>query len=226
MDELLRYTRNLGPITAQEQHILQNARVFVAGCGGLGGYLAEYLARLGVGSITLADADRFDETNLNRQLFSTENNLGCSKAAEAKKRLDAINSSIQVHALEGFITESNAPALVAGHDLVLDALDTPAGKRMLQTVCCNTRIPLIHGAVEGWFGQVTTVLPGDDSLSRLYPCPNVSSSKEGTLSFAPALIASIQAAEALKLLLGKPCALRGKVLFADLLANRFDIMPI
>lgn len=226
MDECLRYSRNTGPITAQEQLTLQNARVFVAGCGGLGGYLAEYLARLGVGSITLADGDRFDETNLNRQLISTENNLGCFKAFEAKKRMESINSSIRIRAVEEFITESNGHALIAGHDLVLDALDTPGGKRMLQCVCRDARVPLVHGAVDGWFGQVTTVLPGDDALSRLYPDTGTSLPKEGTLSFAPALIASIQAAEALKLLLGKPCALRGKVLFADLLANRFDIMPI
>ena len=175
----------------------------------------------------MVDGDRFDRTNLNRQLLCTEENLGRSKAAEAKKRLLQINPTIHASAVEQFLTEENAPSIVSGHDLVLDALDSVSGRLVLQRICADLEIPLIHGAVEGWFGQVTTVLPGEDTLSRLYPGGNgYSEASPGTLSFAPGFVASVQAAEAVKLLLGKEPSLRGKVLFADLLSGHFDILPL
>jgi len=229
MGEDLRYERNLGSISAQEQARLQNCRVCIVGCGGLGGFLAEYLGRLDVGYLTVVDGDRFDCTNLNRQLLAKEENLGLAKAREAKKRLAQINPAIQVTALEAFLTGENAAAILKGQDLVLDALDSIPHRFVLQRVCAELGIPLIHGAVEGWFGQVTTVLPGDDSLSRLYPGYREETASEtvsGTLSFVPGFVASVQAAEAVKVLLGKAPSLRGKVLFADLLWNRFDILPV
>ena len=115
--------------------------------------------------------------------------------------------------------------ILSGHDLVLDALDGVSARLVLQNVCARLGIPLVHGAVEGWFGQVTTVFPGDNTLNRLYPGGG-SGSFPGTLSFAPGLIASVQAAEGTKLLLGREPALRGQVLYADLLAGRFDILPV
>lgn len=229
MEDVLRYARNLGSITPQEQDQLRSRKVCVAGCGGLGGFLLEYLGRMGVGYITAVDGDRFDPTNLNRQLLATQDNLGQSKAVEAKKRLSRINPDVQVTAVEQFLTAENAAEILAGHHLVLDALDSIPHRLMLQRICRELQIPLIHGAVEGWFGQVTTVLPGDDSLSRLYHGSTETSAPEcssGTLAFAPALVAALQAGEAVKLLLDRDPALRGKVLFADILQNRFDCMPI
>ena len=221
-----RYSRNLGAITREEQGILLSKGVCIVGCGGLGGWLIEYMARIGVGHLTVVDGDRFDRTNLNRQLLSSEENIGCSKAAEAKKRLAAINPTVEVSAVEAFLTEDSAASILAGHDLVLDALDSIPTRLLLQHICAEEQIPLIHGAVEGWFGQVTTVLPGDNTLSRLYPVCVATETAPATLSFAPAFIASLQAAEAVKLLLGREPALRNKVLFADLLQNHIDSMPI
>lgn len=229
MEDVLRYARNLGFITPQEQEQLHSRKVCVAGCGGLGGFLLEYLGRMGVGYITAVDGDRFEATNLNRQLLATQDNLGQSKAVEAKKHLARINPDVQVTAVEQFLTAENAAEILAGHNLVLDALDSIPHRLMLQRICRELQIPLIHGAVEGWFGQVTTVLPGDDSLSRLYHGATEASAPEssvGTLAFAPALVAALQAGEAVKLLLDRDPALREKVLFADILQNRFDCMPI
>ena len=229
MEDSLRYARNLGSITRQEQEQLRSRKVCVVGCGGLGGFLLEYLTRMGVGHITAVDGDRFDPTNLNRQILATEDNLGISKAAEAKNRLARVNSDVQVTAVEQFLTAENAAQILAGHHLVLDALDSIPHRLMLQRICRELQIPLIHGAVEGWFGQVTTVFPGDDTLCRLYPgCSEETIPERGaaTLSFAPAFIASVQAAEAVKVLLHREPTLRGKVLFADLLQNHFDTMPI
>ena len=229
MENSMRYARNLGSITRQEQDLLRRRKVCVIGCGGLGGFLLEYLARLGVGHITAVDGDRFDPTNLNRQILATEDNLGLSKAAEAKKRLARVNPDVQLTAVEQFLTAENAAEILAGHHLVLDALDSIPHRLMLQRICRELKIPLVHGAVEGWFGQVTTVLPGDDTLSRLYHGSRETSAPEhssGTLAFAPALVASVQAGETVKLLLDREPALRGEVLFVDLLQNHFDIMPL
>lgn len=226
MEESLRYARNLGPITREEQTLLASRRVCIVGCGGLGGFLAEYMARLGTGYLTVVDGDCFDRTNLNRQLLSSEENLGQPKASEAKKRLARINPHTQVRAVDKFLTGENAADLLAGHDLVLDALDSIPHRLILQRTCADLKIPLVHGAVEGWFGQVTTVLPGDDTLSRLYPSHQSDAVSPGTLVFAPALVAALQASEALKLLLGKEPSLRGKVLFADLLSGHFDCFPL
>ena len=225
----LRYERNIGAITETEQEILQNAWVCIVGCGGLGGFLAEYLGRLGVGHITAVDGDRFEPTNLNRQLLSEEGNIGLSKAAQAKVRLERVNPAVEVTAVEQFLTAENAAQLLKGHDLVLDALDSIPHRLMLQRICKELGIPMIHGAVEGWFGQVTTIFPGDDTLFRLYPgCTEETPPERGraTLAFAPGFIAAIQSAEAIKVLLRRNPVLRGKVLFADLLQNRFDTMSI
>ena len=225
----LRYERNIGAITEDEQEILQNARVCIIGCGGLGGFLVEYLGRLGVGHITAVDGDRFESTNLNRQLLSEEGNIGLSKAAQAKVRLGRVNPAVEVTAVEQFLTAENAAQILGGHHLVLDALDSIPHRLMLQRICKELEIPLVHGAVEGWFGQVTTVFPGDDTLCRLYPgCTEATPPERGaaTLSFTPALVASLQTSEAVKVLLRKEPALRGKVLFADLLQNHFDTMPL
>lgn len=229
MEATLRYGRNLGPISPEEQLRLKSCQVCILGCGGLGGFLAEYLGRIGIGNLTVVDGDRFEESNLNRQLLATEENLGMSKATEAKKRLNRINSTVRVEAKARFLSAENAVSLLKGHDLVLDALDSIPHRLMLQKVCMELGIPLIHGAVDGWFGQVTTIFPGDDSLSRLYPGDShttVAEHSPGTLSFLPAFIASLQAAEAVKLLLGKEPAFRKQILFADLLTGHFDILPV
>lgn len=229
MEMLPRYQRNLGPLTPEEQNRLRESRVCVIGCGGIGGYLIEHLGRIGVGHITAVDGDCFDVTNLNRQLLSTEANIGCAKALAARKRMEAVNPTVEVTAIEEFLTEENAVSILQGHDVVIDALDSISLRLLLQEVCAGLEIPLVHGAVDGWFAQVCTVLPGQDLLSRVYPSHTPGSRREasppvGTLPFVTGLVASVQVSEAIKLLLGKEPLLTGKILFADLLTNQFDIL--
>lgn len=223
----LRHQRNIGPLTPGDQAVLGRSRVCVVGCGGIGGHVLELLGRLGVGYITAVDGDSFDVTNLNRQLLSTEETLGCPKAAAAKARMASIDPDILLTAVDAYLTQDNAAQLLAGHDLVIDALDSIPTRLLLQRVCAQLGIPLIHGAVEGWFLQVTTVFPGEDTLSRLYPgAASEPASRIPVLSFVPAFAASVQVSEAVKLLTGKGAPLRGKILFADLLTGHFDILPL
>ncbi|MBQ2753203.1 MAG: HesA/MoeB/ThiF family protein [Firmicutes bacterium] len=220
-----RFTRNLGAITEEECGILKNKTVFIAGCGGLGGYIAEYLTRIGVGEIIACDGDCFDETNLNRQILSYEENIGKSKAYEAEKRARAIVPGISFIPVVEFITEKNAEKLISGCDIVMDALDSVKARKVLAAACDKLSIPLVHGAIEGWFAQVSVAMPGSMLIDKLYPDEKENKNKS-SLSFTPAFCASLQVAEAIKLLLGREVSLKNKVLFADLLTNEFKTFEL
>ncbi len=216
-----RYERNT-VFSSEEQIALAEKTVFVAGCGGLGGYICEMLARVGVGNLVLADGDVFEESNLNRQLASTEENLGKNKACEMKKRIQQINAEIEVQAIPQFVDENNGLNMIKGADLVMDALDSRKSKLMLQDLCKKAGIPMVHGGVSGWQGQVCTIMPGDDTLCVLYGGHNLEKSeKVGTPSFTPAVAAGIQVAKAIRLLLGKENAEKKSVLFFGLLEDEW-----
>lgn len=210
-----RYERNR-IFSPAEQELLAEKKVAVIGCGGLGGYLIEMLGRLGVGYIVAIDGDGFDETNLNRQLFCNENSIGSSKAIAAGLHMAVVNSEVDVISVCENLTEENAARHLAGCDLVLDGLDSVGSKLMLQRICRKLDLPMVHGAVGGWFGQVTTIFPGNDTLSMIYEDGCEVSQEEGNVSFTPAVVAGIQAAEAAKVLLGYEDVLQRKMLFIDL----------
>ena len=223
-----RYARNMEAITADEMKILEKSKVCVVGCGGLGGYIIELLARIGVGSITAIDGDVFDETNLNRQLFSHSKNIGKSKSEEAKKRIELVNPLINIESVNVMINESNSLFLLKGHDIIVDALDNIKTRKLIQSSAAKLNIPIVHGAIGGFYGQVTTIFPNDNTLDYLYPndikLDRGIEKRLGNPSFTPALIASIEVAEVIKILLRRGDLLRGKVLFIDLLENSFDIL--
>ena len=221
----LRYSRNFNALTPEGFEQMRRSRVLVVGCGGLGGCIIELLARAGVGALTVVDGDVFEESNLNRQLLSTEALLGHSKALAAAERVRAINSGVKVRAVAEFLTADNAAALVAGHDLVMDALDNPGARKLLAGACDDAGVPMVHGAICGWFAQVSTILPGSDALQRIYPGGSASTNKTA-LSFTPSLCASFQAAEGVKLLTGQKPALAGKLLFVDLRTMDWQILNL
>jgi len=213
-----RYERNR-IFSPGQQEELAAKKVAVIGCGGLGGYVIEMLARAGVGHIVCCDGDFFTESNLNRQLLSSERNLGFSKARVAADHITEINSGLKVTVFNEFITEENSGEILSECDAAVDALDSVSGKLMLQKICRNLEIPMIHGAIGGWFGQVTTIFPGNDTLSLIYQEGHEVSQKEGNPSFTPAVIAGMQVSETLKVLLGYEDVLMRKMIFIDLLNN-------
>lgn len=222
--EARRYLKNYAAISVTEQSQLAKKRILIVGCGGLGGYLLEYLGRLGVGHITIVDGDVFDETNLNRQLLSSQINLGKPKVLAAKHRMLAINPLVHLETVQENLTEENAASLVKDHDIVLDALDNIPDRLLLQRTCKEVGLPLVHGALAGWYGQVCVIQPGEDLLDLIYGNYDIEQGEEietGSLSFTAGLVASIQASEAVKLLLGKP-KLNRELLAVDLLRSQFD----
>ena len=213
MDE--RYIRNLGALTERECNLLRTKTVFVAGCGGLGGYLVEMLLRLGVGTIRAADGDAFEASNLNRQLLSSPQALGMPKAEAAAARAALVNPDVRFVPIPEFVTEENAARLIRGCDAVLDALDNIQARRILARACAEEGIPMIHGAICGWSAQAAVILPGDDLIDRIYPEGARLGSKT-SLSFTPPFCAAMQAALCTRLLVGRPVE-SGRLMMADLL---------
>jgi len=224
-----RYQRNRKTISTSEQMTLFHSRVAVIGCGGLGGYVVEELARLGVGNIIVIDPDVFEEHNLNRQLLSNIANLGQAKVQAAVKRVEEINPAVTVVPSQIAFSLENGVDLLEGCQVVVDALDSIKVRLELADVCAALKIPLVHGAIAGWYGHVTTQHPGDQSLQTIYQSWKAGKGVEETLgnpSFTPALIASLEVAEVCKLLTGKGITLRGRQLIIDLLSMEMNIIEI
>lgn len=218
------YTRNIPSISEEEQNLLASKKVFVAGCGGLGGFIIEFLVRAGVGSVRAADGDVFSESNLNRQILSDREHIGKSKVLTARERALAIRPDMDFEACECFIDSDNIGELVSGCDLAIDALDSIRARCVLSEACRNEGIPMVHGAIDGWLVQASTVYPQDSVIDMLYAGREESTKTVSTLSFIPAACAAIEAAEAVKILTGKEPSLRNRLLMADMKNMTSDVI--
>lgn len=207
---------------------IMDSKVCVIGCGGLGGYAIEMLARLGVGNITVVDGDIFEESNLNRQILSSQSNLGSSKVLEASKRISSVNSDVKINSICEFLNKENANQIIGESDLVIDALDSIITRKILVDACKHEKKILIHGAIAGWYGQVSTIYPEDETINKLYPSSHEKGVEiiVGNPSFTPAIVASIQVSEVVKVITSKKDILRNRVLYVDLLHNDFEIVDI
>ncbi len=215
-----RYQRNRQTISTVHQYRLFRSKAVIIGCGGLGGYLVEELARLGVGNLVLIDSDVIEEHNLNRQLLSTAEVLNRPKVLVAAERVKVINPAVNVTPLKTVFFHDNGRKLVEGADVVLDGLDTIPARLELAQICHELSIPVVHGAIGGWYGQVATQLPGENISPKIFgmtPPVKGIETDFGNPSFTPGVVASLQAAEACKILLGEGRCLNKRVLFINLL---------
>ncbi len=223
MADVLSENRNIGAITEEEQEILRSKTVLIAGCGGLGGFCADMLSRLGIGCLVLCDCDEFEPSNLNRQLYSNVTTLGINKAV-ATSRYITQHSLCKVRTYPMRITKSNAYALTENCDLVIDALDNVQTRFELEKACEKRGIPMITGGISHWYGQVSVIFPGDNSLEKIFGTVPVKK-RPPVLGFVAANIASCEVAEACKTLLGYP-SLRHKLLIIDLKDFSAKILPL
>lgn len=219
-----RYERNVPALSEEQCAQLRTKKIAVIGCGGLGGYLLEYLTRIGIGAIRCADGDVFDRTNLNRQLLSSDALLGKSKAETAAARVREINPAVSVESVHTYLDASNAQTLIADCDAVLDALDNIPARRILAAACEAEGIPYIYGAISGWVSQAAICLPGDGLIEKLYPA-EVALKDKSVLSFTPALCAAMQASLCARLLTGMPVE-TGKLHYFDLLYEEYEQIPM
>jgi len=223
-----RYLRNREAVSVEEQLRLCRSRVIIVGAGGLGGHVILLLARLGIGHIVVVDSDRFEETNLNRQVLASMHSLGKSKAQEAVSAVMAVNPAVKTtgHAVK--IDASNARDLLTAADAIVDALDNIPDRFVLEAAARSLKIPMVHGALAGFEGQVMTIFPEDPGLEQLYGnSRQVGHGKEhhrsqdpeallGAPSLTPSLIASLQTGEVLKILLNRGRLFRKRMLHVDL----------
>lgn len=224
-----RYQRNRKTITALHQLKLFQSKVAVIGCGGLGGYIIEELARLGLGMIKAIDPDVFEEHNLNRQILCKVSDLGKPKATVARTRVRAVNPAVKIISIVKPFSKENGTELLEGMDVVVDALDSVPTRIELAECCEKLNIPMVHGTIGGWYGQVTTQFPGDNTVQMIYRnCKDAKGVERmlGNPSFTPAIVASLEVAEVCKLLLDMGTALRRKMLFINLLDMEIDQIEI
>jgi molybdopterin-synthase adenylyltransferase len=223
-----RYSRNMMMLTAEENESLKNMVVAVIGCGGLGGGIIEMLGRLGIGHIIAVDGDVFEASNLNRQVLSHTANLGKSKAQAAVDRMNLVNPDIQVTAVTEIITAENGAALLQGAQVIVDAVDRIHTRLMLQQLAEDLNVPMVHGAIGGWFGQVMTIMPKDRTLDLIYTADSAQGIEKelGNPSFTPAMVGAVQVSEVLKLLIGRGSILRHKMLYIDLYEQEYTVLEM
>jgi molybdopterin/thiamine biosynthesis adenylyltransferase len=183
---------------------------------------------MGVGHIVAIDPDIFEEHNLNRQILATPATLGKAKVEAALERVADINPAVTVTAVKDAFCTANGFLLLDGVDVAVDALDSISYRLEMAALCTEADIPMVHGAIGGWYGNVATQLPGDTTVQQIYRNWVDGKGIEqhlGNPAFTPAVVASLEVAEVCKLLLGKGELLRNRKLNIDLLEMEMHEIP-
>ncbi len=222
------FQRNLGAISIEDQIRLVKSKVLVVGCGGLGGFVLELLARLGVGTIFFADGDVFEESNLNRQLYCTIHNIGQNKASEATKRLKGIAPLSSFYPITRFLKDSSLLSYIEKVDIVIDCTGGVEFKRKLIETCQRSSVPIISAAVAGFEGFVTSVTP-NSKYPKEYLLGSDQEGAEhilGVLAPTVAFASSVQVSETIGFLCYKDMKLIDKVFYFSLKDLYFEILDL
>ncbi len=233
-DELVRYARHfvLPEVGAEGQRRLKGARVLIVGAGGLGSPVALYLAAAGIGTLGLVDFDTVDTSNLQRQILHGTRDVGRPKTVSARDRLRDVNPHVDVHLHETRLTSHNALEIVAGYDVVVDGSDNFPTRYLVNDACVLTRRPNVYGSVFRFEGQASVFATLSGPCYRcLHPEPPPaglvpSCAEGGVLGVLPGIMGSIQATEAIKLVLGAPETLAGRLLLLDAWTMRFETFQL
>lgn len=233
-DQVKRYSRHiiLPKVGGKGQKKLLQSKALVIGTGGLGSPAAYYLAAAGVGTIGLVDDDRVDLSNLQRQILHTTSEVGISKTLSAGHKLIALNPDIHVEQHELRVDSTNAMELIGEYDVVLDGTDNFPARFLINDACVMSGKPLIHAGIHRFEGQAMTILPGEGPCYRcVFPEPPppglVPSCQEaGVLGCIAGVLGTIQATEAVKVLLGLGDPLVGRMLVFDALEMSFRTVKI
>lgn len=223
----MRYSRQiiLPEVGTQGQQRLADARVLMVGAGGLGCPALLYLAAAGVGTLGIVDGDSVDMTNLHRQVLYSTADVGRMKAEAAQERLSALNPDISIIPFAEHLTPANALDIIGQFDLVIDGTDNFATRYLVNDACVKLGLPFVYGAIFRYEGQVSVFNLVDGPTYRcLFPDPPAQGqipncAEAGVLGVLPGIIGTMQATEALKVLLGIGQPLRGRLWVTDLLSH-------
>ena len=227
--ELERYDRQIliSGLGTDGQKRLKAAKVAVAGVGGLGCPASIYLAAAGIGKIVLLDNERFEFSDLNRQILGWEKDIGRFKAEVAKEKLEALNSGIEVKAAFVEITKDNVQNVMEDVDVVVDGQDNWKTRFILNEYCVTHNVPFVHAGVSALHGQITTIVPSEGPCLRcIFPKDPPEREKIPVLGATPALLASLQVMETVKLVTGIGRPLVGRMLFVDGREMVFETMEV
>ncbi|MBI2646205.1 MAG: molybdopterin-synthase adenylyltransferase MoeB, partial [Deltaproteobacteria bacterium] len=227
---MTRYRRQilLPEIGKQGQEKLKASRALIVGAGGLGSPAALYLALAGVGRVGLVDFDQVDLSNLHRQILYTQKDVGKPKLQIAKEKLNALNPETQVDLYETKLAAQNALDILKNYDVILDGTDNFQTRLLVNDACFFLKKPNVYGSIFKFEGQLSVFDTRQGPCYRcLYPEPPVQSlipncAEAGVLGVLPGIVGTLQATEALKLLLGIGKSLVGKLLFFDTLSMKFN----
>jgi molybdopterin-synthase adenylyltransferase len=238
-NELLRYTRQIMiPEIGQEgQQKIKNAKIFVAGMGGLGSISSYYLTAGGVGHLTIVDKDTVDYSNLNRQIIHWTDDIGQWKTVSGSRKLGSLNPHASIKAIQAEITEENCEELVGDCSIIVDAMDNMKGRRALNATSVKLGIPYVYGGVHQLDGMASVFIPGKTPcLECVFPRHETEAASDppGILGPVPGLIACIQSIETMKLILGFEGLLAGRLLcfcgydmtFREFKINRNPSCPV
>jgi sulfur-carrier protein adenylyltransferase/sulfurtransferase len=234
-EQVLRYSRHiiLPGIGGAGQRKLLDAKVLCVGAGGLGSPVAMYLAAAGVGTLGIVDFDRVDLTNLQRQLLHDTDDVGRPKVASAVDRLHDLNPGIEVVPYDTMLTSENAFEILGPYDIVIDGSDNFPVRYLVNDATQMLRKPLVYGSIYQFEGQASVFMPGKETpcYRCLFPQPPPpgavpSCAEAGVFGVLPGIIGSIQAVEAIKLIIGKGEPLIGRLLLFDALDMEFTTVKL
>jgi len=225
--EIERYDRQIMIFGKEGQEKLKNSKVAVVGVGGLGSPVAYYLAAAGV-NLLLIDEQTPELSNLNRQILHWEDDLGQNpKPLSAKWKLEHFNSDIIIETFVGRLTRENIDRILGGVDVIVDCLDNFETRYLLDEYAHKRGIPLIHAAVEGLYGQITTIIPGKTkSLREIFPNVQRKKEKFPILGATAGVLGALQVVEVIKLITGVGEPLANKLLIVDLASNAFEVIEL
>jgi len=228
-----RYTRQimLSEIGEIGQRRIRQSSVLVVGAGGLGSVVCPYLVAAGIGKLMIIDADTVSLDNLQRQVLYREHQVGKSKAVEAKKSLQSLNSEVEIAAFYDYFSPENAEELVKNADIVIDACDNFKTRYLINDVCVRLGKPFVYGAISEFCGQLAVFnYKGGSTYRNLFPDEDemIASQKEvvGVFGVLPAVIGSLQVNEALKLITNCGEPLANKLFMLNLKTNHTSIVDL
>ncbi len=233
-DEVGRYSRHLimSEVGMEGQLKLKAARVLCIGAGGLGSPVALYLTAAGVGTLGIVDFDTVDHSNLQRQIIHGTPDVGRSKLESAKARLNALNPEVEIVTYEMALSSQNALGLFADYDMVVDGTDNFPTRYLVNDACVLTGKPNVYGSISRFEGQATVFAAEDGPCYRcMFPEPPPpglvpSCAEGGVLGILPGVVGTLQATEAIKLILGVGESLVGRFLLFDALKMRFRELKV
>jgi len=232
-DQVERYSRHiiLQDVGVEGQEKICNSKVLIVGTGGLGAPAALYLAAAGVGTLGIIDGDVVDITNLQRQVIHHTPDVGKPKVISAKEKIAQINPDVKVNAIQDLLVASNALDIIKDYDFIIDGTDNFPAKFLVNDACVMAEKPFSHGGILRFDGQTMTYVPGTASYRCVFKEPPPANavptcSQAGVFGAIAGMLGTIQAAEALKYIIGKGDLLTNRLLIFDALKMNFRTVNV